>query len=1491
MGNQKRVIGKMRSFKAGLLAGAVLTIASLLSSGSAGVVSPAAADPVLAWNTFLGRPESTADEARAIAGDGGSVIVVCGTSDGPWGDPVRGYSGGTTDAYVAKYNASGSRQWMTFLGGGGSDRGYGLVLDSAGNIFVSGTSGATWGSPRRAFTSGTDAFVAKLNPSGSLQWTTFLGGNAADEGRGIAVDGSGYLYLSGSSEAAWGNPTRRAYASGRDAFVAKLNSSGDFQWNTFLGGASTDEGNDIACSTALGGLIFSSGTSGGTWGTPIRAFGGGRDGFAASLNSSGDLQWNTFVGGSGDDSAQGIAASATGAVYLAGTSSASWGTTPVRAFAGSTDPFAAMLHPGGAVNWNTFLGGTGPDSGSDIALDGGGNVYVTGTAGASWGTPVQIFRGETDAFAVKLASGGALTWNSFLGSEDNEEGRGLAVLSSGGCAVAGKSNSGPWPAGTPVSAYAGDEDGFLEIVGASGGFSVYTFLGGWGYDEASAVDIDSAGNVYIAGTSRKTWGTPLRPFSGSQSDVFVLKLNSAGARQWVTFLGGNAEDAAVGIAVAASGAVFVTGRSGGSWGFPVRSFAGGTQDAFAAKLNADGSLQWNTFLGGSAADSASGISIDGDGNVFIAGTSPTSWGTPTRAFSGSNDSFAAKLSSDGALAWNAFLGGSGSDVGSGIAADGSGNVYLAGTSTASWGASPVRSFVSSTEAFAAKLSSSGSLQWHTFLGGSNSDAAEGIAVFGTEAVYVVGQSRSTWGAPLAPHPGYWNGFAAELDGAGSLQWNTFFGTGTALVDPRSADVDSLGDLYVGGLSSGTWGAPFRAPAGNEEVFAAMFDGNGSLVWNGFFGSSEAELFGGLAAAGTGAIVLGGSSPTSWGTPITAYGGGTDGFVLTIANDLPPSIALISPNGGETWGQGTVQSVAWTTTGSWAGIKIDYSVNGGSNWSNIAVSAPNTGTYAWTLPILVSSSCLVRVGAAGGGGPVDQSDAVFTITDQIPTIALSRTVLNFGAERYGPPTPAQTVLLSNAGQGTLTWTVAPQVDWISVTPAAGTGDAVLTISINRTNHAPGSYQGMIQAAAGGASNTPQPISVNLNIADEGADAPPFGDFNTPTDGQTVRSSIAVTGWALDDVHVESVGIYRGTGLSDRIFIGEATLVRGARTDVETAFPGSPENDRAGWGYMMLTNFLPGGDGPFTLLAYAVDSKGQETLLGAKSIIVDNASAVAPFGAIDTPAQGGTASGSAYFNFGWALTPLPDSIPVDGSTILVWLDSLPLGHPAYGYYRADIAGLFPGYANSGGAVGVYQLNTEALANGVHTIAWSVADSNGDVDGIGSRYFTVANLAPGAAAAGREAAGVLRPADIEGAAVDVGSPVWVSRGFLEDVPAEIIFPDGEGCFRLEVQALSRIQVAFEAPDAFENRDHFAATSRRIPSGRDGGGPDFYKAGQIVGGHIRPLPAGASFDSRRGILSWIPGPGFSGEFEIVMTRAGESDGKRVRVMITVTEPFPRPE
>ena len=256
---------------------------------------------------------------------------------------MQAYTASPNDAFAAKLDSSGALQWNTFLGGSGNDNGYAIAVDGSGNVYVSGHSVATWGSPVRAFTPGTDAFAAKLNSSGALTWNTFLGGSGSDFGYAIAVDGSGNVYVGGDSTATWGSPVR-AYTSGTDGFAAKLGNDGSLTWNTFLGGSGTDSGYAIAVDSS--GNVYVGGVSDATWGSPERAYTSGNDAFAAKLNSSGALLWDTFLGGSGSDSGYGIAVDGSGNVYVGGVSDATW-CSPVRAYTALNDAFAAKLGTAG----------------------------------------------------------------------------------------------------------------------------------------------------------------------------------------------------------------------------------------------------------------------------------------------------------------------------------------------------------------------------------------------------------------------------------------------------------------------------------------------------------------------------------------------------------------------------------------------------------------------------------------------------------------------------------------------------------------------------------------------------------------------------------------------------------------------------------------------------------------------------------------------------------------------------------------------------------------------------------------------------------------------------------------------------------------------------------------------------------------------------------------------------------------------------------------
>ncbi|MEW5735965.1 MAG: choice-of-anchor U domain-containing protein [Thermodesulfobacteriota bacterium] len=362
-----------------------------------------------------------------------------------------------------------------------------------------------------------------------------------------------------------------------------------------------------------------------------------------------------------------------------------------------------------------------------------------------------------------------------------------------------------------------------------------------------------------------------------------------------------------------------------------------------------------------------------------------------------------------------------------------------------------------------------------------------------------------------------------------------------------------------------------------------------------------------------------------------------------------------------------------------------------------------------------------------GGAGDDDDVPGQITDpggcflDLRTgqgVSPSRNHLVFGAVGNNTFTDSQPVFLQNLGPGpTQWWATAPQ-GW-NVEPASGVGGGGIHIWPDPSLLPDGYSAALVSlATSGGATYN---IDVALNKYPEGTTVPPFGGLDVPPPGGPVSSVVPVTGWVLDDIQVQNVEVYRNSGQGD-VLVGYAVFTEGSRPDKEASYPGYPYNGRAGWGFMLLTNFLP--DGQNTITAIAEDKEGNRVDLGSRSIVVDNANAVKPFGAIDTPyGPCGPLSGTGESS-GWVLTPQPNTIPIDGSTINVFIDGVNQGHPTYNLYRQDIANLFMGYENSQGAGALYTFDTTAYANGIHTIQWVATDNAGNVDGIGSRYFSIQN-----------------------------------------------------------------------------------------------------------------------------------------------------------------------
>ncbi|HEV2350699.1 MAG TPA: SBBP repeat-containing protein [Terriglobia bacterium] len=460
------------------------------------------------------------------------------------------------------------------------------------------------------------------------------------------------------------------------------------------------------------------------------------------------LIYSTYLGGSGGDVAYGIAVDTAGEAFVTGNTNSS--DFPILGAeqggnGGAGDAFVAKLNTTGtALVYSTYLGGNSADTGAGIFVDASGDAFVTGTTSSpnfpTTATAFQtIYGGNGDAFVTELNSAGnKLVYSSYLGGGGADFGQAIAVDSSKNAYVTGQTLSINFPVVTPLQATnGGGSDAFVAKVNFTGTALIYsTYLGGTDADVAQAIQVDGAGNAYIAGYTFSTNFPTQSPLFGANAgggaDAFVAKLNPAGsALVFSTYLGGSLDDRAFGIGLDSTGNIYVAGSTQ-SADFPTISGSfqtslKGATNAFVTKLNPAGtSLTYSTYLGGSGTDQANGIAVDGTGNAYVAGFTESSdfptqqaiqavLGITGGSFCGSNpcsDSFVTQLNPAGtALTTSTFLGGGGSDFGKAIALDSSGGVYVAGSTQSANFPATAGAYLGNLagvagNAFAAKIASS-----------------------------------------------------------------------------------------------------------------------------------------------------------------------------------------------------------------------------------------------------------------------------------------------------------------------------------------------------------------------------------------------------------------------------------------------------------------------------------------------------------------------------------------------------------------------------------------------------------------------------------------------------------------------------------------------------------------------------------------------------------------------------------------------------------------
>jgi hypothetical protein len=456
-----------------------------------------------------------------------------------------------------------------------------------------------------------------IDPSVSYEYSTYLGGTGDDEGQSIAFDSNGNAYVTGETASTSFPGASGSLTGAINIFVTEIKADGSaLVYSTYVGGNGSDSGNGIAVD-ALGNAFVAGGSTSTNFPTasPFQnSLAGTRNAVVFELLAGGStLAYSTYLGGTGDDTALGIALDQTTNAYaVAGKASSTDFPThnPLQvSLHGTSNGFVSLWNSSNTRVYSTYLGGGTGDAVFAVALDSSDNAYVTGQTFSTAfpvHSPLQATCGScsganSNAFVtVYNPTGSAYVYSTFLGGSGGDEGDGIAVDSTGNAYVTGTTTSSNFPTTTGVlqATYAGDTDAFITKVNSGGGALAYsTYLGGTGFDAGASIAVDTNGNAYVTGQTSSS-AFPIAGATqstlGGANDAFVSELDATGtALVFSTYLGGTADEDDGGnygaIAVDSAGAnIYVTGNTA-STNFPTtlpyQSANKGGTDAFIVKYS------------------------------------------------------------------------------------------------------------------------------------------------------------------------------------------------------------------------------------------------------------------------------------------------------------------------------------------------------------------------------------------------------------------------------------------------------------------------------------------------------------------------------------------------------------------------------------------------------------------------------------------------------------------------------------------------------------------------------------------------------------------------------------------------------------------------------------------------------------------------------------------------------------------------------------------
>jgi hypothetical protein len=790
---------------------------------------PLVIDPTIVYSAMFGGGLGNHTNAYAIRLDSSGNILLAGYTDATDFPTLNGYQngqGGNGDAFVSKINSTGTALvYSTYLGGSGNDYATGLAVDSTNAVWVTGDTGSSdfpvLHPAQPAFGGVTDAFVARLDASGVLQFSTFLGGTAGDFGTAIAVDSNNNGYVAGFSYGTFPTTTSALQLGG--SFVAKYGPTGVLLFSA-LPTPGTIQG--IAVDSAFNAYVTGSTTSGPFTGMPAGGAqatnSGGGDAFVAKINPSAtSLLYFTFLGGTGLDQGMGIAVDGMGDAYIAGQTNSTGIGTPgaaQQALAGGIDGFVAKLNPAGShFSYVTYLGGIRQDYLTGLALGDAGSVYLTGYTDSNDFPSVSALQSPLPGVGTSLFQS-TNTAGSFSAFDTNIPGAaaGMSINPSTGSAVVL----------TEVGIYRTTNGGTSWTQQFAGPFSGYSGFIARSPVASSTLYATQYYNSFYSSTDDGVTWSPASTSPGEASGILADPLTAGtvyffcncSPSVYVSTNGGTTwNPASTGLPVAQVGAMTSTPNGA--------IYAGVTGFGIYKSTNQGGS--WtavNTGLPPSPAVNPYTLTSSGStpyfvalGNVYITSDGGAHWeAAPTSvgasyiavspqappviyAFTSNNT---IQASTDGGTTWSVAATG----LPPGISYVPSELVVDPSDNTRAFLVAAVNQ-----AAFVAKLNSGGSaLTWSTYLGGAVFTYAYSVASDGAGNAFVTGSTTNGQGFPItssALPAGPYGAFITKISDATAA-------CSTLSVNPGNTVISEFGqtiNFSVVAPSGCTWSASADQP--------------------------------------------------------------------------------------------------------------------------------------------------------------------------------------------------------------------------------------------------------------------------------------------------------------------------------------------------------------------------------------------------------------------------------------------------------------------------------------------------------------------------------------------------------------------------------------------------------------------------------------------------------------------------------------------------------